>query len=102
MLDGCGKTTDDSSFTCSSHPGRSMNTPEANLAAALRERRAIIADEVSRSDPERHLEKLAAVSEKILTLERLLPQPIDSRLAHYLARCSYDKALETLESSRSV
>jgi hypothetical protein len=79
-----------------------MNTPEANLAAALRERRAIIADEVSRSDPERHLEKLAAVSEKILTLERLLPQPIDSRLAHYLARCSYDKALETLESSRSV
>ena len=74
-----------------------MNSPEANLAVALRERRAIIADEGSRRQPEQHLERLAAVSEKILELERLLPRPVDPQLAHYLARCSYDKALEVLE-----
>jgi len=75
-----------------------MNLAEANLAAALRERRALIADETSRQDPERHLERLAAISEKIFALERTLPRPVNSRLAHYLARCSYDKALETLEA----
>lgn len=74
-----------------------MNSSEANLAVALRERRAIIADEGSRRQPEQHLERLAAVSEKILELERLLPRPVDPQLAHYLARCSYDKALEVLE-----
>lgn len=78
-----------------------MTTPEANLAAALRERRGLIADEVSRCDPERHLERLAEISDKILALARLLPQPVDPQLAHYLARCSYDKALEALESSPS-
>jgi hypothetical protein len=35
-----------------------MNAPEIELAAALRERRAIIADETSRRDPARHIEKL--------------------------------------------
>ena len=79
-----------------------MNTPEANLAEALRERRAIIANEISRRDPEQHLERLAAISDKILALAQLLPQPIDPRLAHYLASCSYDKALEALESSSSA
>jgi len=74
-----------------------MNSPEANLAIALRERRAIIADEDSRLRPEQHLARLAAVSEKILGLERLLPRPVDPQLTHYLARCSYDKALEVLE-----
>ena len=75
-----------------------MNPAEANLAAALRERRALIADETSRQDPERHLERLAAVSNKILALEQMLPRPVNPRLAHYLARCSYDKALEALEA----
>jgi hypothetical protein len=75
----------------------SMNSLEDQLAAALRERRAIVADEVSRRDSERHLEKLKAVSEKIAALGRLLPPPVDSQLAHFLARCSYDKALEALE-----
>jgi len=75
-----------------------MNSPEANLAAALRERRAIIADEESRLQPKSQLEKLATVSEKILALERLLPRPVNPQLAHYLARCSYDKALELLEA----
>jgi len=78
-----------------------MNSAEANLAAALRERRAIIADENSRLQPDHHLKKLAAISERIVALERLLPRPVDPRLAHYLAQCSYDKALETLETPRS-
>ncbi|MEO8439545.1 MAG: hypothetical protein ABI540_04920 [Spartobacteria bacterium] len=75
-----------------------MSSPETDLAAALRERRAIIADETSRRDPDRHLEKLRVVSEKIVALEKELPRPIDPQLAHFLARCSYDKALETLEA----
>jgi hypothetical protein len=79
---------------------RPMNSPETELAAALRERLAIIADESSRRDPERHLVKLKSVSEKIATLERALPPPVDSQLAHFLARCSYDKALALLEARR--
>jgi hypothetical protein len=75
-----------------------MNSPETELAAALRERLAIIGDESGRRDPERHLAKLETVSEKIATLERALPQPVDPELAHFLARCSYDKALALLET----
>ena len=77
-----------------------MNSPETELAAALRERLAIIADESSRRDPERHFVKLKSVSEKIATLERALPPPVDSQLAHFLARCSYNKALALLEARR--
>ena len=66
------------------------------LAAALRERRQIIGDETSRRDPERHLARLRAVSEKIDGLARTLPPPVDPRLAHFLERGSYDKALELL------
>jgi hypothetical protein len=40
---------------------------------------------------------LKTVSEKIDKLQRALSQPIDPRLAHYLERKSYDKALEYLE-----
>jgi hypothetical protein len=75
-----------------------MNSPEDQLAAALRERRALIADEASRRDPERHIEKLKAVSNKIIALGKSLPAPVDPQLAHFLARCSYDKALEKLEA----
>jgi hypothetical protein len=75
-----------------------MNSPEAELAAALHERRALIADEASRNDPEQHLVRLKAVSEKIAELGKALPAPVDPQLAHFLARCSYDKALEQLES----
>ncbi|MGI8956903.1 MAG: hypothetical protein ACR2II_08315 [Chthoniobacterales bacterium] len=74
-----------------------MNSPEAELAVALRERRALIADEASRRDPERHFGRLRAVSEKIVALGKSLPPPVDPQLAHYLERCSYDKALEALE-----
>ena len=78
-----------------------MNSPQIDLAAALRARRELIADHASRQDAERHLEKLRAISEKIATLEKSLPQPVDPQLAHFLARCSYDKALAFLESSAS-
>ncbi|MBA3833005.1 MAG: hypothetical protein H0X34_14145 [Chthoniobacterales bacterium] len=75
-----------------------MLSPEREFAAALRRRRSLIADEKSRRDPERHVAKLQAVSEKIVLLQERLPQPIDPQLAHFLARCSYDKALEFLEA----
>jgi hypothetical protein len=70
-----------------------------DLAAALRERLAIIADEASRSDDEKHIARLRAVSEKIDNLQEALPRSIDPRLAHYLRRRSYDKALEFLEGT---
>ena len=68
-----------------------------DLAEALRERLAVIRDEVSRHDEARHIARLKTVSEKIDRLQRALPQPVDPRLAHYLERKSYDKALEYLE-----
>ncbi|MFL6584712.1 MAG: hypothetical protein ACJ8KU_09365 [Chthoniobacterales bacterium] len=75
-----------------------MEEAAAQLAAALRERRAIIADEASRSSPGQHLARLKKISERIDALERELPPPIDPQLAHFLKRASYDKALEFLEA----
>jgi hypothetical protein len=75
-----------------------MNSPQLELASALRERLAIISDAASRQDPERHLARLQAISQKINALAKDLPQPVDPQLAHYLARCSYDKALAALEA----
>ncbi|MBA3607576.1 MAG: hypothetical protein H0W43_03550 [Chthoniobacterales bacterium] len=75
-----------------------LHSPAAALTAALRERRALIADETSRRNPEEHLGKLKAISEKIVALAEALPRPLDPQLAHYLARCSYDKALAALEA----
>jgi hypothetical protein len=69
----------------------------ANLAAALRERLQIIGDAESRRDSEQHLQRLKAISDRIDALAATLPQPVDPRLAHYLERRSYDKALEMLE-----
>jgi hypothetical protein len=68
-----------------------------DLREALRERLAIIDDEVSRRDADAHMARLRAVSEKIEKLQAALPQPIDPQLAHYLQRKSYDKALQFLE-----
>ena len=77
-----------------------MENVIADLAAALRERLAIISDQNSRRDPEAHAARLRAVSKKIEKLEAALPKPIDPQLAHFLQRKSYDKALEFLENSR--
>ena len=68
-----------------------------DLAGALRERLAVIRDEESRRDEATHIERLKAISEKIDKLQREVPQQLHPRLAHYLERKSYDKALEYLE-----
>jgi hypothetical protein len=69
------------------------------LAAALRERLIVIADEESRRDPNRHSERLRVVSERLEALERQLPPKINPQLLHFLQRRSYSKALELLESA---
>lgn len=76
-----------------------MDKAFSTLANALRERLAIIQDQESRRDPEKHMARLRAVSEKIENLAVALPKPIDPRLAHFLQRKSYDKALEFLGDS---
>ncbi len=85
-------------FFRKSDPTSLVKSTYLNLADALRERRALIADEESRRDKERHMEKLRLVSEKIAAAEKALPPPVAPQLAHYLARCSYDKALAALEA----
>jgi hypothetical protein len=75
-----------------------MKNGLADLAEALRERLAIIRDQESRRDEEKHIARLRAVSEKIERLQELLPPSADPRLKHYLERKSYDKALEYLEA----
>ena len=74
-----------------------MENALVDLRDALRERLAIIHDEESRRDTETHMARLSAISEKIDKLQAALPQPVDARLAHYLQRRSYDKALQFLE-----
>ena len=74
-----------------------MEIPLADLATALRERLAIIGDEESRRDPERHTQRLQQVSERIEMLEQQLPAQVDPQLRHFLQRRSYSKALELLE-----
>jgi len=70
----------------------------AELAAALRERLAAIADREHYSrDAASHLQRLQAASERVTELQHRLPAPVDPQLAHYLQRCSYDKALAWLE-----
>ena len=76
-----------------------MQNVHADLANALRERLAIIRDENSRRDPEKHKARLRAISEKIDNLAAALPKPIDPQLAHFLQRKSYDKALEFVEAN---
>jgi len=74
-----------------------MENALADLAQALRERLAVIHDDQGRRDEAKHIARLRAVSEKIDKLQAALPQPVDPRLAHYLQRRSYDKALEFWE-----
>ena len=73
------------------------------LVAALKERLALVADrEFYRRDPALHLTRLQAISEKITALASQLPPGTDPQLAHYLQRCSFDKALAFLEAGRAV
>jgi hypothetical protein len=75
-----------------------MDPALTELAAALRERLAIISDEASRRDSQRHTERLRTISERIEQLEQDLPPAIDPQLRHFLQRRSYSKALELLET----
>jgi len=75
-----------------------MTTSLTELAAALRERLVIIADEESRRDSARHMERLRENFEKIDRLEQSLPSRVDPQLRHFLQRQSYSKALELIES----
>jgi hypothetical protein len=90
MADACAKAAAVSSFRFD------MTAPERNLAEALRQRLAIIADEKSRGDPQSHVERLREISERIEEISRALPRPMNPQLAHYLTRRSYDKALKLL------
>lgn len=76
-----------------------MQDIASELVSALRERVAIVADEDSRRDPQRHMERLQEISERITRLGAKLPRPVDPRLQHYLDRSSYSKALEFLEGA---
>jgi hypothetical protein len=76
-----------------------MDALLTDLASALRERLAIIGDEASRRDPERHTTRLREISEKIEHLEQSLPPGTDPQLRHFLQRRSYSKALELLETA---
>ena len=76
-----------------------MKTPALELAEALRERLAVIGDEVSRGNASLHMARLRLVSERIEALAAGLPRPLDPQLEHFLARRSYDKALAMLEES---
>jgi hypothetical protein len=70
-----------------------------DLAEVLRERIAVIGDrEWYQRDSAGQLERLKAVSERITAIGSTLPAPVDPQLAHFLQRCSYDKALAFLES----
>jgi hypothetical protein len=72
-----------------------------DLAEALRRRRAVIADrELYARDPAAHLEQLKSASEQITSLQAQLPPPVNPQLAHFLERCSYDKALAFLEAAK--
>jgi hypothetical protein len=74
-----------------------MTKEEQELVVALRERLKIISDETSRRHPDQHLTRLREISNRIESLAAALPQPIPPRLAHFLDRRSYDKALDFLE-----
>ena len=76
-----------------------MENAIVDLATALRERLAIIGDAEGRRNESAHMARLQNVSEKIDKLQAALPRPLDPQLAHYLARRSYDKALEVIEST---
>ncbi len=74
----------------------------ADIATALRERLAIIADrELYARDPAAHLEKLKSVSERITQLGAALPRPLPGDFLHYLQRASYEKALAWLVANKS-
>jgi hypothetical protein len=82
-----------------------MSSPDpsllAPLAAAFRERLAVIADHAFRDrDQAGHLGRLAEVSGRIDALVAALPaEELDPVFRHYLERRSHDKALAWIEAA---
>ena len=82
-----------------------MQNTIVDLAAALRERLAIVGDETSRRDPEKHLTRLREISEKI---DNLAAAPVDVVSVHlpattaetYLAVMGVDRFTEVIENIR--
>lgn len=76
------------------------DVPLAALARALRARRRLIADrEFYARDPAGHLAELQRASDGIAEGAAALGATVPPQLAHYLERCSYDKALAWIESA---
>ncbi|MGV3532423.1 MAG: hypothetical protein ACO1QR_08640 [Chthoniobacteraceae bacterium] len=68
--------------------------PYRLLTDALIARRDVIADRAHyERDPQSHLAALQRASEEITKLQQTLTPPVPAQLAHFLDRCSYDKAL---------
>jgi hypothetical protein len=73
--------------------------PYRELAEALRQRLALIADrDFYQRDPQGHLDALRDVSHRIDTARDALPRPIPGELAHYLHGASLSKALAWIEA----
>ncbi len=70
----------------------------AELAAALRERHAIIADEEGRREVTAHMDRLQKISERLEEIEQRLPAATPSQLRHFLQRRSYSKALDFIDA----
>ena len=68
------------------------------LEHLLRRRLTVIGDHAWRErDPDGQLAALREVGEELIAVSASLRGRIDPRLAHYLERCSFDKALAWLE-----
>jgi hypothetical protein len=75
------------------------------LAHLLRKRLEIIADLGFRNrDPAAHLEALKEVSQNLMSLHVKMRDSghLTPRLEHFLAKCSFDKALDFIEQSVSA
>jgi hypothetical protein len=79
-----------------------MATDLPSLAVLLRRRIDLIADHEFRDrDSAAHLEALKAVSEEIMAAHDELRATLAPRLEHFMTGCSYQKALEFIQSEGS-
>ena len=75
----------------------------AVLTELLRQRVSIIADHAWRDrDAASHLAALQEVSEKISTWTAAHRSEVDAQLRHYLANCSFEKALAHLDAGSAA
>ncbi len=84
-------------------PQEKTHTEELDqLRLMLQERVNVIADHAFRDrDPAAHLARLREVSESIAAIHVRCKGALPARLAHYLERASYQKALDFLEGAES-